>query len=667
MSNRVNITITSELAEGTLTDIFSEGNKNLACAKMSNFFRGMMGGQHAASILTSVNTGAGGYATKTITLTDCINEDQLLINGVVFEAGTEWELGADDDADATNLAAAINASSNSLIQNIVSAEASTNTVIITALEKGAAGNSITLQAIGSDGISIPGAGDAATSDLTCTSAVDGDTTVINGTTLTVVDKKEKTQITCVADTGAFEVSTVTTVADTGAFEEVVVTVPATAGATQADYFVLSNTAAATAAFWIDIDDAGTEPTGAAYVAANSKIRIDVATGNTAAQNAAILQAAAATILNWEAVDNLDGTVTYTQTLVGNCTNAAKHNADDTGDGSFTFSGEVNGAASNLNSTYFTFSALNSTGTETDYYVWYNINGEGVDPAVGGATAIPVTGAAGASDSTLAASTRSQLTAVAGSLITVTGATNQAIITADFVGNPTSIADGGAATGFTLDPTTAGAASNLNSKYFTFFNAAGTKYYMWYNVNGQGVDPAVAASTAIPITLSAGAVANTVASTSRTAFLSAPLSTHFDESGATDKIVFRNKLIGTTTDAADGAAATGFTVTVQVQGGAVGASEVQLAATDALMATALGALINSHADLDGLVIAEVADDVITITASEDGVEGNSITLAGTGGIAAGDTRLAGGTEANFARLAGGTGVSVAGEVSHSFGV
>lgn len=661
MSNRVTLTITSDLSEGTLADSFSDTSKNVAMAKMVNFFRGMMGGQYAASITTSVDSGAGAYATKTITLTDCIEEDQLLINGVVFEAGEEWELGADDDADATNLAAAINASTNSLIQNVVSAEASTNTVIITALEKGVAGNSITLQAIGSDGISIPGAGEAATSDLTCTSAADGDTAVINGTTLTIVDSKEKTQVTCVADEGEFEQTTITCVAEEGALEVFTVTMPATAAATQADYVVIENQAGTKYALWIDIDDNGTEPTGALYVGSDVQIRLDLSTGGTAAENGTILFTATSALTALTRVDGENGTVTFTNTLMGTSEDPVPKDADDSDPGSITAAVTNAGAASNLNDTYITFSNANDA---TDYYVWYNVNGEGTDPEVADTTGIEVELLPEATDDDVAAATRTALSAAAD--VTITGATNQVIITNDLMGPSTDTADTGS-TGFTINKDNDGVASNLLNSYFTFSSAGdAVDFYMWYNVNGEGVDPAVADATGIEVEIDAAESANDVAAASRALFLASPLSEHFDESGATDKIVFRNKLIGATTDAADGAAATGFDVTVQVQGGAVGASEVQLAATDSLMATALGALINSHADLDGLVIAEVDADVITITASEDGVEGNSITLAGTGGITAGDTRLAGGTDANFARLAGGTGVNVSSEVTLNFG-
>lgn len=782
MSNKVNLTITSDLAPGTLASYFSEGGKNEAVTKMVQFLQGMKGGQFAASISTSVNEGDADYATKTVTLTSVISGDQLLINGVAFEAGVDFTVGT-DAATATSLAEAINASEDALIDGIVEAEASEATVIITAVTKGASGNSVTLQSVGTASISIPGEGEAATGTLICTSVVDSDTAVINGTTLTAVDKKEattitcvadqgefeQTTITCVADQGEFEQTTITCVADTGAFEEVVVNVPSTAAAAQGDYFILTDTGVGTKeAFWLDIDADGTAPVGAAFLAADIQTEVDIVTGGTAIDNAAALVLAFLGQTGYAAVDNLDGTVTFTQTLVGNVTNAAKHNFEDTGDGSFTFSGEVNGAASNLNDSYFTFSNANdavdyyawynvngegtdpavasTTGIEvaiaagatdsdvasatrtalaaaadmtitgatnqailtndlmgpstdtadgaaatgftinkdndgvasnlldsyftfsnandaTDYYAWYNVNGEGTDPAVASTTGIEVAIAAGATDSAVASATRSALAAAAD--MTITGATNQAILTNDLMGPSTDTTDGAAATGFTINKDNDGVASNLLDSYFTFSSASdATDYYIWYNVNGEGTDPAVASTTGVEVAIDATDSANDVAAATRAVFLSAPLSADFDESGATNEVVFRNKLIGTTTDAADGAAATGFTIAVDVQGGAVGSSQFQIGDTDAASASALNTLINGHASLT-MVTSSVDDTEVTVRATEEGIEGNNITLAGTGGVAAGAARLSGGTDDNVARLSGGADTSTA--ITLSFGV
>lgn len=105
----------------------------------------------------------------------------------------------------------------------------------------------------------------------------------------------------------------------------------------------------------------------------------------------------------------------------------------------------------LNSTYWTF---NSAGDNTGYYVWYNINSAGVDPAVTGRTGIAVAGATNATASTLGGATRAAI-AAATSLVAVTGATTATILTNTQYGNTTAAADGVAATGFAFSVGTAG--------------------------------------------------------------------------------------------------------------------------------------------------------------------------------------------------------------------
>lgn len=70
--------------------------------------------------------------------------DAVIVNGVTFTEGTEWSAGASINDSATNLAAAINNSNNFLVNGVLSANAVTDTVTITADLPGTAGNSITL-------------------------------------------------------------------------------------------------------------------------------------------------------------------------------------------------------------------------------------------------------------------------------------------------------------------------------------------------------------------------------------------------------------------------------------------------------------------------------------------------------------------------------------------
>lgn len=184
--------------------------------------------------------------------------------------------------------------------------------------------------------------------------------------------------------GSNEQSYITPSAMGGNGEVQTVTVPATAAAAQGDYFVLENMAGAKAAIWLDIDANGTAPTGAAYVAADSKIEVNIVTGGTAAENGALVYAAAASVLGWTAVDNEDGTVTYTSSYVGNAPAPTKHNTGDTGDGSFLVATTIAGTAPTVQGKYFT--AANTT---TAFAFWFSSSGNGSDPAVADHTAVEI--------------------------------------------------------------------------------------------------------------------------------------------------------------------------------------------------------------------------------------------------------------------------------------
>lgn len=106
-------------------------------------------------------------------------------------------------------------------------------------------------------------------------------------------------------------------------------------------------------------------------------------------------------------------------------------------------------AGSLNSTYWTFG---TAGDQVLYYVWYNINGAGVDPAVAGRTGIMVAGATGASATTLATATRAAINASSAVLlgyVVVSGATTHVIVTNQQPGNSTDAANGTASPGFSF--------------------------------------------------------------------------------------------------------------------------------------------------------------------------------------------------------------------------
>lgn len=106
------------------------------------------------------------------------------------------------------------------------------------------------------------------------------------------------------------------------------------------------------------------------------------------------------------------------------------------------------SSGSLNSTFFNF---NSAGDLYPYYVWYNINSAGVDPAPAGRIGIAVTGATNASANTLATATRAAI-AAAVPYVTVTGATSHVILTNTSPGLSTDAANGSASPGFSYSIT-----------------------------------------------------------------------------------------------------------------------------------------------------------------------------------------------------------------------
>lgn len=104
-----------------------------------------------AKISATIDDGNGVAATATITFTGAnTTSDTVLINGVTMTsvasgpANNQWADGSSASTAAANLAAAINASTTSLISGQVSAAAAGAVVTITSLFPGLAGNAVTV-------------------------------------------------------------------------------------------------------------------------------------------------------------------------------------------------------------------------------------------------------------------------------------------------------------------------------------------------------------------------------------------------------------------------------------------------------------------------------------------------------------------------------------------
>lgn len=120
--------------------------------RLVNFLAGVASGAKPGTALLREESAV--KATGTFTSTNAVATDAITINGVTFTAvasgatGNQWNIGADDDEDCENLAAAINASATALVSNHVTASAAGNVVTLTAKFAGHAGNAITIASAG---------------------------------------------------------------------------------------------------------------------------------------------------------------------------------------------------------------------------------------------------------------------------------------------------------------------------------------------------------------------------------------------------------------------------------------------------------------------------------------------------------------------------------------
>jgi hypothetical protein len=167
----------------------------------------------------------------------------------------------------------------------------------------------------------------------------------------------------------------------------------------------------------------------------------------------------------------------------------------------------------LNNNYF---LLNSVNNELQFYIWFNVNGGGVDPMVSGATGIPISIYTNAPAAVVANAIALALTAYnSGAVWTATSSGAVVTITYAAVG-PANIPMTGkpysGETGFSFAISTLGQNPlSLNDKYFVLYDMADTNgVAVWYNVNGGGTAPGGYGRT-IEVSVASLASAATVAS------------------------------------------------------------------------------------------------------------------------------------------------------------
>lgn len=106
-----------------------------------------------------------------------------------------------------------------------------------------------------------------------------------------------------------------------------------------------------------------------------------------------------------------------------------------------------------------------------------------------------------------------------------------------------------------------AASPLNNHYW-LLNAAddATQYYVWYNIGGAGIDPALAGKTGIQVTALNGANEYTIANNTLNAIIA---TSNFTCSLLDNTLLIANALIGPSTNASD--VTTGFYINTELKG------------------------------------------------------------------------------------------------------
>lgn len=116
-------------------------------------------------------------------------------------------------------------------------------------------------------------------------------------------------------------------------------------------------------------------------------------------------------------------------------------------------------------------------------------------------------------------------------------------------------------------TVADSSGSLNSTYFVVYSAGNLQgFYVWFNINSSGVDPAPAGLTGIAVAGATNITANNLAAAIKTAVAAnSAAASYFTITGATNNVIFSNIQVGTCTAAADGTAAPGFSYAVGTAG------------------------------------------------------------------------------------------------------
>lgn len=110
-------------------------------------------------------------------------------------------------------------------------------------------------------------------------------------------------------------------------------------------------------------------------------------------------------------------------------------------------------------------------------------------------------------------------------------------------------------------TVADSSGSLNNTYFLLNAPGGAGYYVWYNINSAGTDPAVAGRTGIEVDAATSATNSQIAIATRTAINTAAPLVFSVPAIAGHTVTINNVASGPFTAAVDSSSATGFTFAV----------------------------------------------------------------------------------------------------------
>ena len=303
---------------------------------------------------------------------------------------------------------------------------------------------------------------------------------------------EVSKFTARAETSTAQATEITAVTDTSAKEVTVISALRDYATSLASKYFFLSSPSANYYVWYKVGSVGVDPAITGATGYEVDLVANDSSGTVATKTVAVL----------------DPTAQWVATATGSTfqvTNAKYGQTKDSYDGNTGFGFSVNTQGKDgYNNRYL---LLNGASNLVKYYAWFNVSTSGTDPLVTGRTAIPVAIASGANASTIGTALASAIDATPE--FVSTSNTGVVTVTNAAAGLSDPIVNGAKPTPMSIVITVPSAGSNLNSKYFLFPTCTHS-YYVWFNVDGAGVDPALAGKTSVPIAATIGESANTLA-------------------------------------------------------------------------------------------------------------------------------------------------------------